>query len=501
QWDVKLLITCRTQYLGPDYRDRFVPKAPAQYHGSANDLFLEAIIAPFSKAQIELYVEKYVPLEPRTWVKKDYMDKLTAIPNLMDLVKNPFLLTLALEALPKVVEGKTDLSKLRVTRVELYDTFAKHWLSVNKRRLQDLKLKDEKLEALEDLLSDGFEQNGIEFQKKLAAAIFREQEGRPVVEYSQRRDKLTWKREFFSTEADVILLREASLLGRAGNQYRFIHRSILEYFFSCAVWDTTRSDDEFDPHAYLASVDRTLSIADHLLSMRNLVSEPSIILFLVERVQAQPNFKEHLLALVDLSKSETQASQAAANAITILVRSGQRFNGTDLQRIRIPGADVTGGRFDSAQLQDSNLTGVNLTKAWIRQANFSRAQMEGVRFGELPYLNEDSSIWSCALSPDGNTFAAGLDTGDISMYDTATWTKTRTFQGHKSRIYGLCFSPSGLHLLSGSHDRTARLWSSETESTEYILEGHEMSVSVVAYSPCGKQVASASYMKMVRGSL
>ncbi|KAG0069984.1 hypothetical protein BGZ89_001715, partial [Linnemannia elongata] len=22
QWDVKLLITCRTQYLGPDYRDR-----------------------------------------------------------------------------------------------------------------------------------------------------------------------------------------------------------------------------------------------------------------------------------------------------------------------------------------------------------------------------------------------------------------------------------------------------------------------------------------------
>ncbi|KAF9114800.1 hypothetical protein BGW39_003250, partial [Mortierella sp. 14UC] len=426
------------------------------------------------------------------------MNKLTAIPNLIGLVRNPFLLTLALEALPKVVEGKTDLSKLRVTRVELYDTFAEHWLGVNKRRLQDLKLKDEKLEALEDLLTDGFEQIGIDFQKKLAEAIFREQEGKPVVEYSQRRDKLTWKKEFFSTAADIILLREASLLGRAGNQYRFIHRSMLEYFFSCAVWDTTRSDDEFAPHIYLNSAGDTLTIADHPLSIRNLVSEPSILLFLVERVQTQPSFKQHLLALVDLSKSEAQASRAAANAITILVRAGVRFNGADLKRIRIPGADVTGGQFDCAQLQDSNLTGANLSKAWIRQANFNKAQMEGVRFGELPYLSEDWPICSCALSPDGKTFATGLNDGDISIYDTATWTKTRTFQGHELYIRGLCFSPSGSHLLSGSHDGTARLWNCDTGSTEYILEDHESTVQAVAYSPCGKQVASAGEDGTVR---
>ncbi|KAK3810633.1 MAG: hypothetical protein J3R72DRAFT_498990 [Linnemannia gamsii] len=80
QWDVKLLITCRTQYLGPDYRDRFVPKATDQYHSAANDLFQEAVIAPFSRDQIEMYVEKYVPLEPRTWIKEDYMEKLKKIP-------------------------------------------------------------------------------------------------------------------------------------------------------------------------------------------------------------------------------------------------------------------------------------------------------------------------------------------------------------------------------------------------------------------------------------
>ncbi|KAF9271701.1 hypothetical protein BGZ88_005724, partial [Linnemannia elongata] len=132
QRDTKLLITCRTQYLGPEYRLRFVPMAVRKYNRAADDLFMEAVIASFSKEQIEDYVERYVPLEPRTWVKKDYMDKLEIIPNLMDLVKNPFLLTLCLEALPDVVKGKSNLTRLRVTRVQLYDIFVWHWLGVNK---------------------------------------------------------------------------------------------------------------------------------------------------------------------------------------------------------------------------------------------------------------------------------------------------------------------------------------------------------------------------------
>ncbi|KAF8926929.1 WD_REPEATS_REGION domain-containing protein, partial [Haplosporangium gracile] len=85
QWNAKIIITCRTQYLGRDYRDQFVPKVSNQYQCLANDIFQEAVIAPFSERQIEDYVERYVPLEPRTWIKKDYMDKLSTIPNLLEL--------------------------------------------------------------------------------------------------------------------------------------------------------------------------------------------------------------------------------------------------------------------------------------------------------------------------------------------------------------------------------------------------------------------------------
>ncbi|KAG9071486.1 WD repeats region domain-containing protein [Linnemannia hyalina] len=492
QWNVKLIITCRTQYLGPDYRDRFAPKASGQYHRTAYNLFQEAVIAPFSKEQIELYVEKFVPLIPRTWVKKDYMDKLAAIPNLMDLVRNPFLLILALEALPSVVKNNTSLSNLRVTRVELYDTFVHHWLEANKRRLQEQTFKDDKHEALEDLLADGFVHHGIVFQKKLAWAIFQQQEGRPVVEYSNKRDKSSWKASFFGPKTERSLLRDASLLSRTGNQYRFIHRSVLEYFFSCFVWDTSRDDDEFAPHVYSEATGVSLPITDHPLSKRSLVPEPSVIQFLAERVQMQPIFKQYLLALIELSKSDPLASMAASNAITILVRAGRHFNGADLRGIRIPGANLTGGQFDSAQFQDSDLTGIYFAKAWIRQADFTRARMEETRFGELPSLQEAWAVESCTFSPDGRSFATGLKNGNINIYDTTTWTRIRLFHGHETAVQSLAYSTTGLPLLSYCSDGTLRLWDGEIDRTYRILRGYSWKVTAVAFSPSGMQFASAS---------
>ncbi|KAF9110496.1 WD_REPEATS_REGION domain-containing protein, partial [Mortierella sp. GBA39] len=122
QWNTKMIISCRTQYLGQDYRSRFMPQSRDRHPYPAVELFQEAVIAPFSKEQIQSYIEQYVPFESRSWTTKDYMDRLTTIPNLMDLVRNPFVLTLALEVLPFVTEGKQDLSVIDITRVQLYDT-------------------------------------------------------------------------------------------------------------------------------------------------------------------------------------------------------------------------------------------------------------------------------------------------------------------------------------------------------------------------------------------
>ncbi|KAG0282986.1 hypothetical protein BGZ97_008746, partial [Linnemannia gamsii] len=412
----------------------------------------------------------------------------------MDLVKNPFLLRLCLEALPQVVQDRSNLWRLHVTRVELYDAFVQHWLGVNKRRLQDLKLSGDKFLALDELLEDGFEQNGMRFQQDLAAAIFREQQGRPVVEYIHKRDRSSWKAAFFSPDPEITLLRDASLLNRVGTQYRFAHRSILEYFYSCTIYMLSRSDREFAPRPRADSSKND----HHPLSQGNLVAESSIIQFLVERVQLDPGFKQQLLAFIEQSKTDERASCAAANAITILVKAGVLFHGADLRGIRVPGADLSGGQFDSAQLQEAELTGVNLTGSWIRQADFSKARMEEVTFGELPYLEEVEGSFSIAYSVDGNFLAVGLEGGNINIYNTTNWTRTQTLEGHSDRVIGIAYSPSGEQLLSGSWDRTVRLWSCKTGSAGIILERHTSWATAVAFSPLGSQVALASYDKTVR---
>ena len=87
------------------------------------------------------------------------MDWLTIILDSMDLGKNSFFLTIVVDTLFHLCQGKSDLSYLRVSRLRLYETFTEHWLAVNKRRLQNLRLSDTNRAALEVMLADGFERH------------------------------------------------------------------------------------------------------------------------------------------------------------------------------------------------------------------------------------------------------------------------------------------------------------------------------------------------------
>ncbi|KAF9081072.1 hypothetical protein BGX23_001340, partial [Mortierella sp. AD031] len=410
----KMVISCRTQFLGPTYLDRFQPQSDDRYASRTIDLFQQAVIAPFTKDQIDEYIDQFrnntstwlLFGDQSIWSTKEYIDKLTAIPNLMDLVKNPFLLSLALKTLPMVVDTKQDLSRICITRVGFYDTFVAQWLEIDMRRLQNSNLSKEEHAAFNLLKDDDFVQSGIDYMKRLSAVLFKEQNGNPDVQYSHIRDKHTWKAEFFSPDPEVRLLRESSPLTRTGNLYRIIHRSVMEYFYSCKVYDpnnTNSYNNEFAPQPPSPSTSLLGSISEHPLSQRNLVAEPSIIQFLVERVQSNPVFKQQLLNIIELSKTDPLASRAAANAITILVKAKAWFNEAGLRGIRVPGADLSGGQFDSAQLQGADLVGADFTRTWIRQVNFSNARMEGVRFGELPFMEEDTTQtprlklrWNCA---------------------------------------------------------------------------------------------------------
>jgi len=515
EWDAQMVISCRSEYVGSDYRDRFQPGSRNQQLDSP--LFQQAVITPFSTHQIHDYIKQYVSVNQPLWNEKDYEQALNLIPSLKDLVRNPFLMALSLDVLPRMVDPGQHLSSTQVTRVALYDHFVEQWLERGKKRLAEKGMSSLRKEAFEKLSAEGFTLNGIEYLKKFAMAIYKEQDGQPVVEYSQLIDQGSWKETFFGSR-EMQLLHEASPLRRNGNQHRFIHRSLLEYGLARAVFDPQdrRNRAAIEPIlGRRGSVSSTLSAETHggeeettanteqepdpnsPLVWRRFVNDYSLLQFLQERVQQEQVFKDQLLAYIEFSKRDKKWRTAAANAITILVRAGLQLSGADLRGIRIPGADLSYGVFDSVHLQDANMRKVNLRGAWLRQTDLSRADMTGAQFGELPYLTVGREVWSCAYSPDGMSFAVGLDSGDIQVYLTSNWEVTRTLSGHTG-VVRIAYSPDGNLLCSGSRDKTIRIWDMESGVCQRILTDHDGGVNGVAYSPHGDQVASGSRDKTIR---
>jgi len=509
EWDAQMVISCRSEYLGSGYHDRFQP-AVDRNQQLKSDLFQEAVITPFSPGQVQSYIDEYVsvPTNKTIWQARDYTQALDLIPSLKELVKNPFLMTLSLEVLPRIVDPGEHLSTAHITRVALYDHFIKQWLERGKKRLEEKDLNPQTKAAFESLSREGFTQNGLDFLKRLSTAIYKEQDGHPIVKYSRYKDEGTWKADFFSHEDEKQLLLEVCPMTRNGNQHRFIHRSLLEFGFALAVFDPQDSRENVSPVSASTrrqSVSSILSFEGHLtsrsdanepdlnspLSLANFPRNPSILQFLEERAQLEPVFKQQLLSYIEHSKKDKKWRIAAANSITILVRAGVQFNGAQLNGIQIPGADLSHGVFDSAQLQRADLRKVNFHNAWLRHADLSGGKMRGVQFGELPFLTQDGGVQSCVYSLDGKSFAIALSNGKINVYSTSNWTRMRTLEGHSKTARSVVYSPKGTRIASCSEDGTVRLWNIDTGNCHVFYDQSEFAGGA-AFSPTGDLIATAS---------
>ncbi|KAG0303776.1 hypothetical protein BGZ98_006304 [Dissophora globulifera] len=525
---IKIVITCRTQYLPPvDYRMYFEPQLENNYTAlPMSKLYEEAVIVPFKKDQIRMCIQQFratpkaisIFEDQPVWSTEDYLKRLI---NLMDLVKNPFMLRIALLTLPRMAKDGRDLSKIQLTRFQLYDEFVKQKFTNELKRLSSHRSKMDPEESRAfGFVQVNFYVRCMTFSKRLAHSIFMKNGGVNAVKYSTLGEDQGWKDDFFGLEVDakVRLLRQSSHLDNPIPQsgtldstsiiYQFSHRSILEFLYCCRLCDHTPDSVDLDKYfgntrhnnlsTCLAAAASPSLLTDHPLNQRSIVSEPSIVHFLAEHVRQRDEFKNQLHAIIKLSITDTRVSRAAANAITILVRAGIQFNEADLSGIQIPGADLSYGQFDSAQLQGADLRNTTLRNTWLRQANLSNARMEDVEFGEQPYVDLGSFVLFCAYSPDGKTCIFGLNNGAISVYDTSTWAETHTLKGHGFFAMCAAYSPSGQQVASGSDDKTVRLWDVQTGEPGLILSGHTDIVKSAAYSPSGQQIASGSDDKTVR---
>ncbi|KAG0286696.1 hypothetical protein BGZ97_007335, partial [Linnemannia gamsii] len=452
RWNAQVIISSRPEYLEEGYRSQF------QERGEFNTL-QEYWLAPVSDDWVTRYIKMYCAQHPvADWDVDRYEAALNALPTLKEMIRRPFLLRMALEVLPIL---NTERQKTPLTRIALYDQFISLWWERSLERLQHIELNVEEEKALRKL-KPHFSAKGLRTSQEMAIALTKAKTINAIYETENGQIQPEAWRPYLEnpTEGARLLLFNTPLI-RQNNHYRFLHKSIQDYLVARAICGPQFT--HFDPHTRIEAVLNQLSLVDEAL----------ILDFLVERVKQHLAFEEHLHAWIEASKNpNAPVTVGAANAITILVRAGIQFNEMDLRGIRIPGADLSFGMFDSAQLQGADLRKVTLRASWLRQANLSGAQMAGVQFGEWAYLEEESAVRSCAYSSDGKNCAIGLQRGVIHVYDTLSWAKIRTLTGHASEVMSVVYSPSGEQIASGSKDKTVRLWDMQTGEPGPILAGH-----------------------------
>jgi WD40 repeat protein len=101
----------------------------------------------------------------------------------------------------------------------------------------------------------------------------------------------------------------------------------------------------------------------------------------------------------------------------------------------------------------------------------------------------DRAVDGLAFSPDGALLASAGADGVVKLWDPATGTEARAFQGHDEAVRCVAFSPDGHLVASGSYD-ALRLWEAASGKARDLTPPRVKRVNAVAFSRDGTLLVS-----------
>ena len=402
---------------------------------------------------------------------EDYLTWFERLPSLKELIKTPFLLTVAVRALPRIIaSSKTPsvesaivpgsasmptspstsrtssfIRQKHFTQSGLFKKFLKDWFFRQAQRVKAqgllTMLSEKEIRGYMKAYAKNLASSLIGAEGQLNERTLSEEEClRPefiepyqdevlLEKYHHRDPEQNQSKHFFEelrpgvktqTELQKSHLRailSGCMLRSVGNQFRFIHKSIAEYLAAQELMEGLLGNyDSYleDSHLKTLWEETKKTKKDEGLNRTLLTKEPQILARLAEMSQEDERFKELLEAIIVATKTRRGLHVAAANAISILNRAGVSFCSRDFSRIQIPGADLNESQCGGTHFEGANLKGVNFQRAYLAHAHFEGANLEGVQFGERAYWKMPSEVLALvhyASSPGVSEWLAGCKNG------------------------------------------------------------------------------------------
>ncbi|WP_019500703.1 NB-ARC domain-containing protein [Pseudanabaena sp. PCC 6802] len=172
---------------------------------------------------------------------------------------------------------------------------------------------------------------------------------------------------------------------------------------------------------------------------------------------------------------------AAPRKLTEFPHSVGYAGGNIINLLRQLQIDLSG--YDFSHL---NIWQAYLQNTALHQVNFAYAD-----FAKSVFAETLGSIYTVALSSDGNFLATGDTHPEVRLWQMPTGRHLLTLVGHKGSIWSLTFSPDGKTLASSSFDETIKLWDPHTG--ECLRTFRHSEVGGIRFSPCGQIVVVSGH--------
>lgn len=484
-----------------------------------------------SEKEINVYLKKYLDLHPSaTWSLQKYRKEMAKMQGLPPLITSPFLLYVAAEVLPDLVENNED--KKEICSRDLYDAFIDRWFSKAECKL----ILEGKLVNYQGDVKVRF----ANYCKKLASKMFTE--GLTSVVYQPMEEgerKGDWD-SFFSDEGLIGMARSGAPLKKVGeDRYAFIDSSIQDYFVfrdsfdhlleSSAKAEMPQSKEErFEPFLVLEHPEEVNSVAIsfdnkwlastsgfdiHLWNMelgkslKILEGHSSIVkscLFLPNDKKLVSASWDHTIKLWDPLTGKTLSTlEGHTDSVEVCTCSkdgkwlasaswDQTILLWDLQTEKP--LHCFKGHTDT--VRDCAFS--NDSRWLVSIGDDKKLIIWDVKEGRAMHIlqRHSANLTSCSISPDNKSVVSTSKNG-IKIWDIVTGKLLKAFEGGEYYLNSGCFSRNGKRLVSTSTDGTIRSWDLESGHNSIVSDKHSDSVNSAAFSSNGKWLASAGKDKKV----
>ncbi len=110
--------------------------------------------------------------------------------------------------------------------------------------------------------------------------------------------------------------------------------------------------------------------------------------------------------------------------------------------------------------------------------------MAGELIPNIQLEGHEFTVWSLAITRDGQTVVSGGQDSTIRLWDISSGKEIHKFVGHNGPVYGLVLMPDDRRLVSiADKDLAVKIWNMETKSLRSSLAPNSAHIHAVAVSP------------------